>query len=259
MDAIGFEGAKVYDISQTFGKPLSSYFTDPFKAEGRFSPYWLYKLEAFCDTKNAAIVYTEFRAGKAGDIRCIVSGENGKGRKYGIRTNSDFDPRQEFVTLAHEAGHLLLGHLGTDEDLKIYDASYLPKQVRELEAESVASLVCSAFKVNSLSERYLVLYEPELASQVRMNRVICSANTIIKAIRKMKWKRGMERCAVAPKTGFDQAAMVLQARFTESVSRTFSSGKKIRMSWRRTVVQTHGKVLGNLLNTRYDHLTCKSS
>lgn len=60
-----------------------------------------------------------------------------------------------FVTLAHELAHLFLGHLGKDSALNIPERRRPTLAQRELEAESVAYLVCARNGVASQSERYL--------------------------------------------------------------------------------------------------------
>src|SRR5207249_568378 len=63
-----------------------------------------------------------------------------------------------FATLAHELGHLFLGHLGADMHLEIPSRIQLTHTQRELEAESVAFIVCGHNGVKSKSETYLTNY-----------------------------------------------------------------------------------------------------
>lgn len=82
-----------------------------------------------------------------------------KSHRYLIRINQNHLPAVQFSTLAHELGHLLLGHLGPDENLNIRQrrAPTSHKQ-KELEAESFAYLVCSRNGVHCRSESYLANY-----------------------------------------------------------------------------------------------------
>ncbi|CAE6729893.1 hypothetical protein NTGZN8_400011 [Candidatus Nitrotoga fabula] len=61
----------------------------------------------------------------------------------------------QFATLAHELAHLCLGHLGPDRALKVPWRSPMNHAQREIEAESVAYLVCARNGVQSRSETYL--------------------------------------------------------------------------------------------------------
>jgi hypothetical protein len=63
--------------------------------------------------------------------------------------------------LAHELGHLFLGHLGPDRALNIPERPPIDDAQAELEAESVSYLVCARNKVASKSEAYLSKYVTE--------------------------------------------------------------------------------------------------
>jgi hypothetical protein len=63
-----------------------------------------------------------------------------------------------FVMLAHELGHLFLGHLGEDKKLGIQDRSSVIHRLREIEAESVAYIVCHRNGVIPRSAKYLNNY-----------------------------------------------------------------------------------------------------
>lgn len=69
--------------------------------------------------------------------------------------NGNHKPPVQLVTIAHELAHLFLGHLGLDVKLHIPDRRGLSHDQAELEAESVAYLVCERNGVKSASETYL--------------------------------------------------------------------------------------------------------
>jgi hypothetical protein len=58
-------------------------------------------------------------------------------------------------------GHLFLGHLGPDRFLHVPDRRALSRSQTELEAESVAFIVCKRNGVTSKSETYLASYVSE--------------------------------------------------------------------------------------------------
>lgn len=74
---------------------------------------------------------------------------------YIIKINHNHTPNVQFASLAHELGHLFLGHLGSDKALEIPKRSTLTSKQIELEAESVSYLICSRHGVESSSESYL--------------------------------------------------------------------------------------------------------
>lgn len=73
---------------------------------------------------------------------------------YQIRLNATHEPHVQFATLVHELGHLFLGHLGPDAYLRIAERPRPQHGQRELEAESLAYLVCRRRGVTSKSESY---------------------------------------------------------------------------------------------------------
>jgi hypothetical protein len=74
---------------------------------------------------------------------------------YQMFINRNHKPPVQFVTVAHELAHLFLGHLGIDSKLSVPDRRGLSHTQVELEAESVAYLVCARNGVKSASETYL--------------------------------------------------------------------------------------------------------
>lgn len=77
---------------------------------------------------------------------------------YQIRLNKHHDRNVQFMTLVHELGHLYLGHLGPDKYLSIDQRPKIDHRQAELEAESLAYLVCKRRGVESKSESYLADY-----------------------------------------------------------------------------------------------------
>ena len=83
-----------------------------------------------------------------------------------VRFNPNHAPSVQFQTLVHEYAHVLLGHLGpidsdTPEqkwDPETRKRTRLPREIQELEAESVAHIVCMSFGVYGNSAEYLRNY-----------------------------------------------------------------------------------------------------
>ena len=98
---------------------------------------------------------------KAGSIRLIQRAEDKKPAVYRIHINRNHPVATQFTTLAHELGHLFLGHLGPDKKLNVPKRVSLTQPQQEFEAESVAYLVCERNGIKSKSQTYLSNYIDE--------------------------------------------------------------------------------------------------
>lgn len=95
----------------------------------------------------------------AGSIRILKHGSTVKdATSYRMHINRNHSPSIQFATLTHELAHLYLGHLGPDRMLKVPERPSMGHVQDELEAESVAYLVCARNDVASKSETYLKDY-----------------------------------------------------------------------------------------------------
>jgi hypothetical protein len=147
--------ALVYDVIDTEGKELPQ-DVSVFGAHGAIGET---EIQAFRRRTNRSNIFwgdLDAGDGKAGSIRCTRRALNDKERnEYRMLVNKNHAPPIRFVTLAHELGHLFLGHLGLDKALHIPDRRNLTHRQDELEAESVAFIVCKRNGVTSKSETYL--------------------------------------------------------------------------------------------------------
>ena len=153
--------ALVYDVLDTEGAALPSAAT-AFTAEGGMTPGLL----DACSRKLAGkgIEWSSVDAGDnlAGSIRLLKrSADPAAPSRYLMRVNRNHDVNVQFATLTHELGHLFLGHLGADKYLNIPDRPRLDHRQRELEAESVAYIVCGRNGVENNSKTYLAAYVKE--------------------------------------------------------------------------------------------------
>jgi IrrE N-terminal-like domain len=150
--------ALVYDVMDTVGEPLPEDVAS-FFARGAIDESELKSFTALICKKGIELSWVDAGDRKAGSIQVIRRPSNAKeATHYRIHMNRNHGPAVQFATLAHELGHLFLGHLGPDGNLKVPDRPGVAHTQRELEAESVAYLVCARNGVKSKSETYLSAY-----------------------------------------------------------------------------------------------------
>ena len=142
--------ALVYDVLDTEGRALPEdvrSFLARDKTGGQKIDIFRSRLE------SRGIGLRDFDGGddKAGYIKRSNQGRE----RYRVSINRNHDDAVQFVTLAHELGHLYLGHLGADDKLKVPGRVIRKHKVQEIEAESVAYLVSNRNGVESRSEKYL--------------------------------------------------------------------------------------------------------
>jgi hypothetical protein len=147
--------ALVYDVQDTEVDPLPEDVAT-FFAQGSIDEN---KIASFIRrVNNKMIEWCWVDAGdyKAGSIRVIGRASKHKEpTHYRMFINRNHPSTVQFVTLAHELGHLFLGHLGPDSALNVPPRIPISHSQWELEAESVAFLVCARNGVTSKSETYI--------------------------------------------------------------------------------------------------------
>jgi hypothetical protein len=150
--------ALVYDVLETEGKDLPQDVAS-FYANGSIDDK---KIAAFLPQmakKNIKCCWLDAGDQKAGSIRVLQRGTKDKEPTlYQMNINCNHEAPVQFTTFAHELGHLFLGHLGPDQVLSIPSRAAMKHAQVEMEAESVAFLVCERNGIKSKSETYLSAY-----------------------------------------------------------------------------------------------------
>jgi hypothetical protein len=147
--------ALVYDELDTLGKELPRDVRS-FYAQGAIDHKRIEVFHTLMGSKGISSEMIDAGDRHAGSIRRVrgplpPNGYSG----YLMFINRNHEAPIQFVTIAHELAHLFLGHLGADSKLHIPDRRGLSHQQVELEAESVAYMVCERNGVTSASETYL--------------------------------------------------------------------------------------------------------
>jgi hypothetical protein len=151
--------ALVYDVLDTDGPDLPADVAETFHATGAVTLEAMETFRRRLGNKGISVVYIASGDADAGHIQTVRrSTEKRTKPDYRVRINVTHEINVRFVTLAHELGHLFLGHMGPDKYLKIAARPTLAQAQEELEAESLAYLVCMRHGVESKSESYLADY-----------------------------------------------------------------------------------------------------
>ncbi len=147
--------ALVYDQMDTEGVELPEDVA-AFYATGVIDEAKLGSFKSRMTSKNIECVRFDGGDNSAGAIT-VTHWSNGEKDKnsYRIDLNKNHSVAVQFSTLAHELGHLFLGHLGADKNLTLPDRNAINHGKREIEAESVSYLVCKRNGVTPKSEAYL--------------------------------------------------------------------------------------------------------
>jgi hypothetical protein len=147
--------ATVYDVEDTAGEDLPQ-DVNAFVARGQINAAVLDRFARKLAGKNIQWQVFDGGNGEAGSIRVVRRAKSAKARTvYKMLINRNHNLATRFVTLAHELGHLCLGHLGPDNALAVPKRQPLTLAEQELEAESVAFIVAGRNGVESRSQTYL--------------------------------------------------------------------------------------------------------
>lgn len=150
--------ALVYDVMDTDGKELPEDVAS-FFAHGSIDDMQIVSFEKLINRKNIKWDWIDGGDGNAGSIIVVKRAINSTDyTRYQMDINRNHSTAIKFTTLAHELGHLFLGHLGPDRKLNVPERPKMTHAQAELEAESVAYLVCARNGVTSKSETYLKDY-----------------------------------------------------------------------------------------------------
>jgi len=150
--------ALVYDVMDTEGEELPRDVA-AFFAQGSINAGKLTSFAPLMCRKNIEWCWVDAGDQKAGSIRVLKrASDEEQATQYRMHINRNHTAPVQFTTLSHELGHLFLGHLGADKKLNVPGRTDTGHVQRELEAESVAYIVCRRNGVTSASETYLANY-----------------------------------------------------------------------------------------------------
>lgn len=122
-----------------------------------------------------------------------------------ISIRKDASDAEKVASISHELGHLFCHHLPCPFQWKVRSREnsnaapawvwrYLPKSVEEIEAESVAHLVCSRLGIKTKSMEYIAEYignSDEIPEEVEYNVIFSAANKVLDFFQRMRYQEGL--------------------------------------------------------------------
>lgn len=155
----------VYDVSDTEGAALPDEIEKPFEARSGELKGELEK--TMNNAKRDGVLIHSARLGsqRGGSIRLIRGSRKPIdfdwqkiNPQFELELNQSASRESQYATLAHELGHLYCGHLGTPNEKWWPSRFSIDRDIMEIEAESVAYIVCKRAGLDTPSERYLSGY-----------------------------------------------------------------------------------------------------
>jgi len=179
----------VYDVEDTNGKPVPPHLLNPFRTTGDLpQETWDISTQnarqmgigiGLDDQLSRLEAGGAFRLPEPGYFRFSDTGGKRLGPIYFvIELNEDLPLNSRYATLVHELGHILSGHLGENPVSGTRDRASLDRKIMEMEAESIAYLVCKRRGIATTSEKYLVDYVHSYTTlpEISIDHVLKAAN-----------------------------------------------------------------------------------
>jgi hypothetical protein len=142
----------VYDVADTDGPPLPEQMRVFARTSGRFNPALLDRTVKNCERDQIQV-----RCLPMGELRggFATSRAREPGWKMRVSLRADLEEAGAYAVLCHELAHIYLGHVGADRDGWWPFRINVSEAVAEIEAESVAHIVCQRAGLRTRSAEYL--------------------------------------------------------------------------------------------------------
>jgi len=172
--AIRFRGVKVYDHRQTHGDPIPEPDTDGMMSQlNDTAPHQLLNELVEVASARSVQVFDSVSKVELGSAHGRCWFENG-GRASKIEILDELNLTTKVSVLAHELGHAILHNR---DEYQEHDAA----SIKELEAESVAYLVCSHYGIDLGNRSFRYIVHHDHASDDVVADLLKSGDRIFKA------------------------------------------------------------------------------
>lgn len=142
----------VYDVADTEGPPLPHKLDVFTRTTGPFNPMLLDRLLKNCERDRILIERKPMGQLRGGFSTSRVNDARWKMR---VSLRDALNEADAYAVLCHELSHIYLGHLGADKEGGWPYRLNLSHNVAEIEAESVAHIVCRRAGLKTHSAEYL--------------------------------------------------------------------------------------------------------
>ena len=150
----------VYDLDQTHGQDVPAELLRFAQFDGQWEPRWLERLVENAGRHRIRIDFKNLSSTNAG---FATFANPQAGEKMRIAIHADLPAPSRFGVLCHEMAHILLGHLGSDDDHWWPSRSHLGRAPIEVEAEATAYIVTQNLGLDGASAAYVSRYLGEKA------------------------------------------------------------------------------------------------
>lgn len=150
----------VYDLDQTHGPDMPAELMRFAQFEGQWEPRWLERLIENAGRHRIRIDFKKLSSTNAG---FATFANPQAGEKMRIAIHAELSEPSRFGVLCHEMAHILLGHLGSDDDHWWPSRSHLGRASIEIEAEATAYIVTQNLGLGGASAAYVSRFLGEQA------------------------------------------------------------------------------------------------
>ncbi|MBW1741171.1 MAG: hypothetical protein JRJ42_08575 [Deltaproteobacteria bacterium] len=189
----------VYDLKDTEGEPVPHQLARPFKTQGKLPKEVYEKTLHNCGIHGIGVREVMLRHRHAGSAIRLNRGMCKQYKdlklepwmRYLILLNKHYTLEDKYSSLAHEMAHIFCGHVGVDDEAWWPNRPNLEHNQIEIEAESVAYLVCRRKKLFASAERYLSAYDTTEGLDMPLFSVnaVIQATTYIEDMGQSKWEK----------------------------------------------------------------------